>query len=84
MIMAQRLSRTGSITPHGGRAVKYEAADILHLGAMRVADDALVKFNKTECTSSQIDHLETDDPDPETEDEDEGGVSQFFAAEDID
>lgn len=42
MIMAQHLSRTGSIALHTGRTVKYEAAYILQLGAMRVAGDALM------------------------------------------
>ena len=83
MVMAQRLSRTGSIATHGGRTVKYKAADILHLGAIRVAGDALVKFNKAECSSSLFDHLDLDDPALDEEDEDGGEVSQFFAANDV-
>lgn len=83
MIMAQRLSRTGPIALHSGRTVKYEAANILHLGATRVARDALVKFNGTECSSSQHDYTETDDPTLEEENEDEGEVAQFFATDGI-
>jgi len=83
MIMAQRLSRTGSVALHSGRTVKYEAADILYLGAARVAGDALVKFNGTECSSSQYSFTETDDSALEGENEDEGEVAQFFATDGI-
>lgn len=84
MIMAQRLSRTGSIALHTGRGVKYKAADILQLGAMRVAGDALVKFNRTESSSSEYRYTGTDDLVLDEEDnEDEGGVTQFFAMDDI-
>ncbi|KAL9594963.1 MAG: hypothetical protein Q9179_005169 [Wetmoreana sp. 5 TL-2023] len=68
----------------GGRTVKYEAADILHLGAARVAGDAMVKFNGTECSSSGYDYMGTDGPVLDEEDnEDEGGVAQFFGMDDI-
>lgn len=83
-LMAQRLSRTGSIALRIGRTVKYEAADILQLGALRLAGDALVKFNRTECTSSGLDYIGTDDPALEVEEnEDLGEVSQFFATDDV-
>ncbi len=81
---AQRLSRTGSIALHSGRTVKYEAADILHLGATRVAGDALVKFNRTECRSFQYSYTGADDPVLDDEDnEDEGEIAQFFATDDV-
>jgi len=84
MIMAQRLSRTGSIALHSGRTVKYEATDILHLEATRVADDALVKFNRRECRSFQYSYTRADNPVLDDEDnEDEGEIAQFFATDDV-
>lgn len=83
MILAQRLSRTRSIALYSSRTVKYEAADVLHFGAARVAGDALVKLNGTECSSSQYGFTETDDPALEEENDDEGEVAQFFATDGI-
>jgi hypothetical protein len=83
MIIAQRLSRTESIVSHDGRIVRYETADILHLEAIRVVDDALVKFNRAECSSSQFDHSKLVDSTLNEEDENEGEVSQFFATDDV-
>lgn len=84
MIMTQRLSRTGSIVLHSGRTVKYEVTDILHLEATRVADDALVKFNRRECRSFQYSYTEADNPVLDDEDnEDESEIAQFFATNDV-
>ena len=84
MIVAQRLSRTSSIALYTGRGVKYKATNILQLREMRVAGDVLAKFKRTEFSSSEYRYKGTEDPVLNKGDnEDEGGVTQFFAMDDI-
>lgn len=86
-VMAQRLSRSGSITLHSGRTVKHEATDVLKVGAMRIAGRAIANFNGTAC-SADYDYLEGDEyelgDEDENEDEDEDEeVGQFFAPDHV-
>ena len=80
-VMAQRLSRSGSVTLHNGRTVKHEAVDTLAVGAIRIASNAIANFNKTACTiddRSLEDEGKLDDSD-EDEEDDIDEVNQFFA-----
>jgi hypothetical protein len=81
-VMAQRLSRSGSITLHSGRKVKHEAPDALELGATCIAGKAISNFNRNAC-SVNYDYLEGDDNELDDEDEDEerdedDEIDQFF------
>ncbi len=85
-VMAQRISRSGSIVPHSGRTVKHEAIDVLKVGAMRIAGKAIANFNRKECNIG-YDHLEGDEGDEDEfveedendDDEIDDETDQFFA-----
>ncbi|KAH6985308.1 hypothetical protein EDB80DRAFT_656411 [Ilyonectria destructans] len=87
-IMAQRLSRSGSIDLHSGRTVKHKATNVLEVGARRIAGKVIANFNKTAC-SVNYDYLEGDEDELDDENEDEDDdfgeeVGRFFIADDVD
>jgi hypothetical protein len=52
-LMAERLAASSIVYARRGRAVKYPAPDVLAKGAIRLASDALAKFNANECYDDQ-------------------------------
>ena len=86
-VMAQCLSRSGSIALHSGQMVKHEAVDVLEVGGKHIAGKAIDNFNKTACSvnykysEGDEDELEEDeDKDDEINEE----VNQFFAPDHVD
>src|SRR5438045_68702 len=49
-VIAQHLSRSKLITQHNRQTVKHEAVNALAVGAVRIASNAIVNFNKTACS----------------------------------
>jgi hypothetical protein len=81
-IMAQRLSRSGSINLHKGRTAKYKAVNILEVGALRLAGKAIANFNETACN---IDYdlyygHEKDDENNDEDDDAEIEVCNYFTS----
>ena len=79
-VMAQRLSHSGSITLQSGRTVKYNATNVLIVGAMRIAGKAIANFNRM-VSSSLYENSEGDGDDSEDgqeDDEIDEDLGQFF------
>ena len=76
--------RTESIALHSDWIIKYKIIDILHLEAMCIIDNALVKFNRRECCNFQYNYIKTDNSVLDDKDnEDESEITQFFVTNDV-
>jgi hypothetical protein len=76
--MAQRLS-AGSVRFKGGRTVRYPAIDAVAVGTLRIASDALPKFNSVDCLQGFVEIKA--EALVEADDGFDGDIQDFFVPE---